>query len=45
MPLVYVIVWLLAPPRRRLDHRTALAWLLFPLAYLTYSLIRDAIVH
>jgi len=44
MPLVYIADWLLAPPSRRLDRRTVLGWLAFPILYLTYSLIRGPIV-
>ena len=40
MPVVLVADWLLDPPRHRLPFRTGLAWLLYPLAYLVYTLIR-----
>ncbi|WP_211785877.1 Pr6Pr family membrane protein [Kitasatospora atroaurantiaca] len=45
MPLVYLVDWLAAPPRRRIAYRTALTWLAFPFLYLAYSLIRGPIVH
>jgi hypothetical protein len=44
MPLVMVIDWLLVPPANRLTMRRALVWLLYPLAYCAYSLIRGPIV-
>ncbi|MEU6380804.1 Pr6Pr family membrane protein [Streptomyces sp. NPDC046909] len=44
MPLVVVADWLADPPRRRLRYGQAAYWLVFPLAYLTYSLIRGAVL-
>jgi hypothetical protein len=44
IPLVMVTDWLLAPPGRGLTYRRALVWLIFPLAYLAYSLVRGPIV-
>src|SRR6478735_8847663 len=40
MPAVLVADWLVDPPRHRLSFRTGLVWLLYPLAYLVYTLIR-----
>jgi hypothetical protein len=40
MPAVLVADWLLDPPRHRLSLKTGLVWLLYPLAYLVYTLIR-----
>ncbi len=45
IPLVVVLDWLLVPPTGRLRFGPALTWLLYPLAYGIYSLIRGAIVH
>jgi hypothetical protein len=42
MPVVLVADWLIDPPRHRLSFRTGLAWLLYPLVYLVYTLIRGA---
>jgi hypothetical protein len=42
MPVVLVADWLIDPPRHRLSFRIGLAWLLYPLAYLVYTLIRGA---
>ena len=44
MPLVVVIDWLLLPPRVRVSLRTALLWVLVPVAYTVYSVVRGAIV-
>lgn len=44
MPVVLLADWLVDPPRTPVPFRTALLWLLYPLAYLAYSLIRGPIV-
>ena len=44
MPVAVVLDWLLAPPRSKLTYRRSALWLLFPLVYLAYSLIRGPIV-
>lgn len=43
MPLVMVADWLVDPPRTPIAPRRALVWLLYPLAYVVYSLIRGPI--
>ena len=43
MPLVLLIDWFVSPARR-ITFTRALVWLLFPLAYVAYSLIRGSIV-
>lgn len=40
MPLVLVLDWLLLPPAHRIPFRRALLWVVYPLAYLAYTLIR-----
>ena len=40
MPVVMALDWLIAPPSRRLAFRECLWWMIYPLAYLAYSLIR-----
>ena len=40
MPVVMVLDWLLVPPRHRIERRTALLWLLYPLGYAAYTLVR-----
>jgi len=42
IPVVLVADWLIDPPRHRLPFAIGLAWLLYPLAYLVYTLIRGA---
>jgi hypothetical protein len=44
MPVVLLVDWLIDPPRHRLAPRVALLWLLYPVAYFVYSLIRGEIV-
>lgn len=43
MPLVMAVDWLFDPPRSRIRPVRAWPWLLYPLAYLVYSLIRGPI--
>jgi hypothetical protein len=45
MPVLLAIDWLIDPPRQRLTMRDGFWWLVFPLVYLIYTLIRGAIVH
>jgi hypothetical protein len=45
MPAAAIMDWLIAPPGRRLLQSRALYWLVFPLVYLAYSLIRGPIVQ
>ncbi|HZE40104.1 MAG TPA: Pr6Pr family membrane protein [Stackebrandtia sp.] len=40
MPVVLVVDWLLDPARARLSYRDCLWWLLFPIVYLGYTLLR-----
>jgi hypothetical protein len=43
MPVVVLADWILFPPKNRLSLRQAMPWLIFPVIYLTYSLIRGGI--
>lgn len=43
MPVVMLIDFLIDRPRRRLSFRRALLWLLYPVVYVAYSLIRGAV--
>jgi hypothetical protein len=45
MPLVVAFDWVFDPPQLRLATRRALVWLAFPLAYVTYTLIRGPLAH
>lgn len=44
MPVVVVLDWLYLPPKTKLFASQTWVWLLFPLLYLVYSLIRGATV-
>jgi len=44
MPVVILVDWLVAPPRNRIDRRNTLLWLVFPILYCVYSLIRGPFV-
>jgi hypothetical protein len=43
LPLILLADWVFFPPWPRTSARHALAWLLFPLAYFAYSLLRGPI--
>lgn len=45
MPIVIILDWIFAQRTAPIPFRRALLWLLFPLAYLVYSLVRGPIVH
>lgn len=44
MPAALVIDWLIHPPKARIKFSRAAVWLVFPVVYVIYSLIRGAIV-
>ncbi|CCQ16721.1 putative uncharacterized protein [Rhodococcus sp. AW25M09] len=44
MPVIMLLDWILAPSRRRISESRSLTWLLFPLIYGTYTLIRGPFV-
>jgi hypothetical protein len=43
MPLVIVLDWLIDPPRARIAWSRAWRWLIFPVVYFSYTLVRGAI--
>lgn len=43
MPIGVTLDWLIDPPRQRIPFRSALVWLVVPLAYVVYSLVRGEI--
>lgn len=45
IPVVMVVDWLFQPPRAKLQLRHIWYWLIYPVAYLTYSLVRGSIVN
>jgi hypothetical protein len=44
IPVVMVADWLIDPPRAALELRRALIWLVYPLLFAAYSLMRGPIV-
>lgn len=44
MPVVVLLDWLIFPPQKRLLFQKALAWLVYPILYLAYSLVRGIFV-
>ena len=42
MPVVMFLDWFIEKPRSTISFKTGLYWIIFPLAYLAYSLIRGA---
>ena len=45
IPIAIVIDWIVDGPSVKLSYRKALLWLVFPVAYVAYSLIRGPIVN
>jgi len=45
MPIAVALDWIMNPPSRRIEFKKALWWLVFPLAYLAYSLARGPIAN
>ncbi|HMI09085.1 MAG TPA: Pr6Pr family membrane protein [Candidatus Saccharimonadales bacterium] len=44
LPLAALLDWLFDLPERRISFKQGLVWLVFPLSYLVYSLIRGSVV-
>jgi hypothetical protein len=45
MPIVLLLDWLIAPPRTSLPLPRVWWWLVFPLVYLVYTLVRGPFAH
>ncbi|HEU5121890.1 MAG TPA: Pr6Pr family membrane protein [Candidatus Saccharimonadales bacterium] len=45
MPVAVLIDWLMHPPAQKIAYKKALLWLLYPVTYLCYSLVRGSIVE
>ncbi len=45
MPVAVLLDWLLAPPHKPLGFGRAWLWLLFPAAYVMYTLIRGSMIN
>jgi hypothetical protein len=43
IPLLYVVYWLMFVPKKDLRWKHAVQWLVYPLIYATYSLVRGAL--
>lgn len=45
MPIVMVGDWLLNPPKKSLPRKVVVLWIIFPMIYVTYTLIRGTITN
>lgn len=45
MPIAMLLDWVLNPPTKKITWKHATSWLLFPIFYIVYSLIRGPIVN
>jgi hypothetical protein len=45
LPIVIVVDWLLDPPGRRMTGRDAALWLVYPLAWVVYTLVKGPIAN
>lgn len=45
LPAFVFVDWLAVPPRRRVDYGVVPYWLVFPVAFLVYSLVRGPVVQ
>ena len=43
MPIAVIVDWLIDPPRNRISFRDSLVWLVYPLAWTAYTLVRGPI--
>lgn len=44
MPVAVIVDWVVVPPSHRIPLRRAMIWLIFPVAFMVYSLVRGPIV-
>lgn len=45
LPVFLFVDWLLVPPRRRVEYGAVVYWLVLPVVFLVYSLVRGSIVQ
>lgn len=45
MPIAMLLDWVLNPPTEKITWKHAMSWLLFPLFYVVYSVVRGPIVN
>lgn len=43
-PIFMVLDWIIDPPKQLITFKRALCWIVFPVAYVTYSLVRGPLV-
>lgn len=43
LPLLFIVYWLVAVPKRSLTWVSGIAWLIYPVGYLVYILVRGAV--
>jgi hypothetical protein len=43
-PIAIIVDWLIDPPRHRIAFRQSLVWLVYPLVWTGYTLLRGAVV-
>lgn len=44
MPIAVLADWIVDPPKKRIGFRRALLWMVFPLIYVAYSMLRGPLV-
>lgn len=44
LPIAVVIDWIIDPPKKRISFKRSLVWMVYPLTYLFYTLVRGHIV-
>lgn len=44
MPIAVVVDWIIDPPEKPITFKNATLWLIFPLLYLVYSLVRGLLI-
>src|SRR6185312_13259305 len=45
LPALVILLWLAFTPKRGLSWRDPLAWLVYPAAYIAWTLLRGAAIH
>lgn len=45
MPVVMILDWIISPPGKKLKYRVSLKWLIFPLVFVFYTLIRGYFIN
>ncbi len=45
IPVAILVDWLVSPPAKAIPYKTALYWIMFPIAYVLYSFIRGGFTN